>query len=162
VDRLFAGLLDEARRSIARQEANLDALRTKTSAVLGAIAVVAGLFGPHALDRGRAGFSAWVAIAVTTIAFAAGCVVVYPRKFKFNVLSIGKWVTALDNARNTKIPQEVDDAVNSNDRDMAITLFKYLRDNKPKIEQMTTFYGIAVVGLLAEAVAWGVDRGLHG
>jgi hypothetical protein len=86
-------MMEEARRLLQRQEADLDTLRTKVVTVLTGASVVAGLFGSLAVRRHS--HMAPVAREVALVCFVgtviASCLILWPYRWHFSH-SISPWI----------------------------------------------------------------------
>ena len=76
-------LLDEARRGMGAQVVTLDTLQTKSLAVLGAGALVAGLAAPKVVGHAAPLVPASLALAAFTVGAILGIDVLRPRTWKF-------------------------------------------------------------------------------
>ncbi len=141
---------DEARRLLARQEADLDTTRTRALSLLSAGGLIGGLFGAR-LSMGQLSSwsTGWVVIALILFSLSAVITVCiqWPRKWAFSH-DLDPWI---DDLRQGKaVPLR--DATYNLSRD----LNQYRKDNRSKLRPLS--YGLAALtALLAlQVIAWGI------
>lgn len=141
-------MLEEARRNLVRQEASLESLRTRVTAVLSVSAIVFAILGERQIEK----LDAWGVLALISFVVSAGIAVfvLLPHDFAFG-LKVANWMGQLTperaNARTAAW-------------DAAHGLAEMYVTNKNQIKRLTEFY-TAVCGLLAAQVVCWVLGGLR-
>lgn len=121
-------MLDEARRGLSRQEASLDGLRTRTTAVLSVSAIVFSLLGETRATR----LDSWGWLALTSFLVSTGLAVyvLLPRPMVFG-LKVAQWMAAIDRdkanpeAATWKVAKELGTMRVSNEAQIRRWVFTY-------------------------------------
>ncbi|HSS10021.1 MAG TPA: hypothetical protein VLL25_09060 [Acidimicrobiales bacterium] len=146
-------LLDEARRSLARQENTLDVLRTKSVGVLATGGIVAGLAAPKVVSHTAATVPAYVALAAFVASALVGIYVLKPHGFEFseNLASYAGWIRQHD-------------AEPGADRAFILGLAENLeanrRDNRDKLGWLTRLFAWQCGLLAAQVICWAIAYAL--
>lgn len=142
---------DEVKRSISRQESNLDSLRTRGLTLLSASGVIAALFSPRTLDR-RIDALSMAGLVLALGAFAVSVlltvIVQWPRRYDF-AFKLDAWFEGQEHRTDITADQ------------LSYRLSKQLwqahQSNKANIEQTTNVL-IGLCAMLAlEVVGWIVS-----
>jgi hypothetical protein len=145
-------------RSISRQQAALDNLRSRAGTLLAAAAIVTSFLGAEALkDPGRVAgttdrtlqaaelvaVGAFIGLAISVIS------ILWPRKFVFSVSAadlLGKYI---------EIPEPW--TVSRLERNLSLWLERHFNANQKKLSQLFWAFRIGCFLLAIEVVAWIVD-----
>lgn len=122
-------LLAQARSQLTRQEAAVDALRTRATAVFSASGVVAALFASHLLSLANPSKWVYVAFATLFVEVLATIYVLVPRHMAFTE-QLDDWWVWLDEAKGTA---DVDDAAAQGLAENLSTLWKLNQEPLCKI-----------------------------
>jgi hypothetical protein len=141
---------DEARRLLDRQEKQVDALHTRSLAMLSASGVIAGLFAGQFLseDLSASEISA-VVFALVTFGLAAVLVVYiqWPRTYTFSH-DLQPWIADLE----AGTAPSVDEFTYNLSRD----LNDYRTANKAKIDKLFNLMSCVCILVAVQVLAWGV------
>ncbi|MDP9397532.1 MAG: hypothetical protein M3P96_06765 [Actinomycetota bacterium] len=143
-------VLEEARRLLARQEANLDGLRTRAAAMLSVAALAGGLFGGRSTGDRSALATGGVVVALVLFVVTAALLlwVQRPREFTFSH-DLSDWINDLREGR----PVDATEFAYNISRD----LNDYRQQNKTKIDHLACCY-LWICGLVAlQVVAWALS-----
>jgi hypothetical protein len=137
-------MLDEARRNLTRQEATLDGLRVRSTAVLSISAVIFAILGERQVGE----LDAWAILALISFVLSAGLAVfiLYPREFEFGI-KVQQWMGQID--RRT-----ADAGVAA--WDTAASLAGMQVANKDNIAILTQCYAAGCGFLVAQVIFWVV------
>jgi hypothetical protein len=122
-------LLAQARSQLARQEAAVDTLRTRATAVFSASGVVAALFASHLLSLANPSKWVYVAFAMLFVGVLVTIYVLVPRHMVFTE-QLDDWWPWLDAAKGAN---DVDDAAAQGLAENLSTLWKLNQDPLRKI-----------------------------
>ena len=148
-------VLEESRRLLNRQEANLDGLRTKAATSLSAAAVVAALFGTDLLKHHHLNVLEATALALFAVGSVLSIVVLQPSGFVFGRTSLDDFISDIDSA------EDKSSAIDDVERDLALMLDGYRQDNKRTVGLLTTGYRWSLWLLVAQVLAWSLDLALR-
>lgn len=134
---------EEALRGIDRQQATIDALRSRTGTLFSAASLVSAFLGAQALERqAKPDLFYWVAIGSFVVLFLLVLAILWPWGFRF-VLS----PTIL-----------IEDHIEKSVSDLQIYLAQIWRknyeQNQGRVDQLHWVYRAALLALAIEVVAW--------
>ena len=98
-------LLEQARLQVGQQEASLDTLRTRVTAILSIGGVVAALFAPHYLHKGNA-WSYW-AVGFFAGTVIVGAILLWPRDWAVGV-PLGNYQQWITDHRSWRVEHDPD------------------------------------------------------
>lgn len=140
--------LDEARRAMEQQRADLSGLRDRAGTLLGFAGLASAFLGGLAIrDGAKLGHWTWVAVAAFVLIALGVLFVMWPRKF---TLSLG----------SPKLVGWVEDdgaELNKMRRDVALWLDDHHTENQKKLDRMYAAYTSAILLLMIEIVALLLD-----
>lgn len=140
--------LDEARRAMEQQRADLSGLRDRAGTLLGFAGLASAFLGGLAIrDGAQVGSWTWVAVVAFILIALAVLFVLWPRKF---TLSLGS---------PKLVGWAEHDAADLNQmrRDAALWLDDHYTKNRKKLDWMYGTYTVAIVLLMIEIVALLLD-----
>jgi hypothetical protein len=149
----FDVLLEQARLQVSQQEASLDTLRTRSTAILSIGGVVAALFAPHYLHKGDIwGYLAIVAFAVTVI---TGTIIFWPREWAVGV-PLGDYQDWIDERREWRKQYDPDgaDLTEPLTEEIAGTLVLAYVNNRVRYGHLAVVYALQCSLLGIEVVLW--------
>ena len=129
MDEVHGFVWDEAKRLLARQEANVDGLRIRALGLLTAGGVIAALFAGHAKYHGWQDWPIGVAVAAFCVMAGLALWVQLPQKFTFSH-DLESWVGNM--RRGEVVP--ISEAASNLSRD----LNDYRKANRPKVQRIAT------------------------
>jgi hypothetical protein len=149
----FEVLLEQARIQTGQQDASLEVLRTRVTAVISISAIVAALFAPHFLSHltGLA-VAALVALLITVV---LGILILMPLEWSVGVPlpSYHEWIKQHRKWREKEQPDAPDLGASLTEEIAATLVIAYER-NRKKYETIATAYGVQVLALMVEVGLW--------
>lgn len=144
----FSLALEEARRTFDALSAELPALRSRATQVLGVGGLAASFLGGIAL-RGeqRLGSWGWVAVAAFTATAVLCLVILWPRRF----------YASPQPAQLVEWAERPDATTVEMTRDLALHMGEKYDANRTQLDRLSRFYCGAVVTLCAEIAAFIID-----
>jgi hypothetical protein len=142
-------LLEQARSQLARQEAAVDTVRTRATAVFSASGVVAALFATRVLNVAHPSNWAYVAVALLVCGAIATGYVLAPRNMAYTE-KLDDWFSWLEESRN------------ASDRDDALAIglannLAYLwNQNRDTIEWLAWGYLSLCVLFALQVAVWAI------
>jgi hypothetical protein len=146
-------LLDEARRSLGRQENTLDVLRSRSVAVLATGGVVAGLAAPKVVGHSASAVPAYLALGAFVLGALVALYVLMPHDFAFseNLTSYATWIGEHGDEQGA-------------DRSFALALAKNLEanrgDNRKTLGCLTRLFTWQCGLLAVQVVCWTIAYAL--
>ena len=142
-------LLDEARRSITRQESTLDNLRSRSVAVFAASGVVAGFAAPKFVSHPASAVPAGIALGAFVVGAVVALAVTWSRWFVFseNLGGYADWVREHnDNPAASRV--------------FTLGLAEHLEanreNNKPEMRHLTRLFHAQCSLLIVQVVLWAL------
>ncbi|MBF6556315.1 MAG: hypothetical protein IVW52_09110 [Acidimicrobiales bacterium] len=148
-------LLEQARIQVAQQEASLDLIRTRATAVLSIAGVVAALFAPHYLRRGDV-WAYWAVGALVLTMFPAVWIHL-PTDWAIGVQldRYPKWIEDVRTWRREHAP-ESPDLTNQLTEEFASVLVGAYVSNGNKYPRLARAYVVEFGLLIVQALLWVV------
>jgi hypothetical protein len=139
-------IMDEARRLLDRQEADLDTLRSRVATLLTGSSIVAAVFGATLSDTADVDCPRTVAFVLFGLTVAMALWIMLPRKWAFSH-ELTAW---LERVRDNDEPRtEFDIAYN-----LARSFDDYRKENAPKLRRLQWCFAVACLLLGGQVVAW--------
>lgn len=137
---------ESALRALDAQERALTELRARTGTLLAAAALVASFLGAQTIQHSnRLATLEALALVALAVSIAACTYVLLPKR---------EFVFSLDGTRLFEELYEHRDDVPELHRRLTYWLESYWRDNQDKIEDLSSWFFAAAVGLVAQLVFW--------
>jgi hypothetical protein len=152
-------LLDEARRALTSQEANLGALQVKATAVLSAAAVVAGLLGAS-LPTKRFGGLAIAAVVTFALTGVLTVVILWPITVQFVgdldplLEHVGTELAEFDDEQRPLSGEQRQRATRQYEVTMAASLNDFRKGNRTTMKVKTWVFTVACGLLAVQVVLW--------
>jgi hypothetical protein len=141
-----------ARDALAKQDAALDELRTRTGTLLAASSLVASFFGARAIDRSQFSWPNIIALVSFGAAALFSVYVLFPRSGVARSLSgpaVYEYFEDLD--------VDIDEVY----RDLAYWIQGAYATNAAIVRPLSSAFRLGCVALIGEVVFWAVGLGVH-
>jgi hypothetical protein len=141
-----------ARDALAKQDAALDELRTRTGTLLAVSSLVASFFGARAIDRSHFSWPNVVALVSFGLTAIFSVYVLFPRSGVTRSLS-GPAVYEYFEDLDVKMEEVY--------RDLAYWIQDAYATNAEVVRTLSVAFRLACVALVGEVVFWAVGLGVH-